>query len=684
MDGQLGVELPVPVVLRVQLLQHVGQQAEGRHHGRVHHLGVEQQPEVHDAVGRRVEVQHPYALDVVLGHEQVGGGGLQVGQGQHRDGGQLLGRVRFGLPGQQVRGLGHERLDLLALHLLAFVGQLGLELGGHPGLEPLLGNHHRGHPVGVVDQVLLHQVLEHWIFERAADLGQGRLVGHAEERVVGEHPGPGAEVGVDQALGERAEVGLAQGELGAVDHALDDPLVEPVRAHLRQGRLDQLDEPLLVVGVGALDRDLEHALLAVVEVRGHVLADARVLDGLPQGCAGPVDQHVGQHLHGQRLGGLGRAGRHPGHGQVGLVRRILLLADRVGGAHAAGRVEQRLVRPLDGGLGPAELDEVLLVDELQLGQGVAVAPQGDVAVARVVQGALEVQQLLARQLRDRRGIPARRQAIGRVREQRPADLVVEDPRGRGERALHLVVHDAVEDQGRVRVGELVAPALLQEDARIVVDGGVQHRVEVHVDEVEEVLGVGRRHRVHGEVRRGHGVEEGVERAARQHLEGALDRELARPVQHRVLQDVGDPGVAVGWRHEGEAEALVVVVGDVLDQLRAAARVLEAQGQRVDLGDLALLHQLEAVVGLADRPLGVGGRGEQQRQQQGEGGHPGSDLGHGSLPSPRRRGPAQLSAGVRGGSTDDPVRRSPTRCRPPWLAWPDAVDRIASHHQGGLR
>jgi hypothetical protein len=54
-------------------------------------------------------------------------------------------------------------------------------------------------------------------------------------------------------------------------------------------------------------------------------------------------------------------------------------------------------------------------------------------------------------------------------------------------ALHLVEHDALERQRPGRIVELVVPALLLERLLVGDALGVQHGVEVHVDEVVEVL-----------------------------------------------------------------------------------------------------------------------------------------------------------------------------------------------------
>ena len=93
----------------------------------------------------------------------------------------------------------------------------------------------------------------------------------------------------------------------------------------------------------------------------------------------------------------------------------------------------------------------------------------------------------------------------------------------GGSALHLVEHDAVVCEGVV-VGHLEMPTLLLKDAWPLVDGRMQDGVQVHVHEVLEVGRVGRGDRVHGLVRKGHGVEERLHGRLEQVDKGFLYRE----------------------------------------------------------------------------------------------------------------------------------------------------------------
>ena len=126
------------------------------------------------------------------------------------------------------------------------------------------------------------------------------------------------------------------------------------------------------------------------------------------------------------------------------------------------------------------------------------------------------------------------------------------------------------------------PALLLEDLPTGVDIGVEHRVHVHVHEVEQVLLVGAAHGVHGLVREGQGVQEGLHTGAQQVHEGLLDREFLRAAQHRMLQDVKHAGVVDRRGFEGDGKALVFVLILQEEQSSPTGGMLHDVGKPVNL------------------------------------------------------------------------------------------------------
>ena len=128
-----------------------------------------------------------------------------------------------------------------------------------------------------------------------------------------------------------------------------------------------------------------------------------------------------------------------------------------------------------------------------------------------------------------------------------------------------------------------------------VDRGVKDCVQVDAHEVLKVGRVGGRHRVHGLVREGEGVQEGLHGRLEQVDERLLHGIGLRAAEHGMLDDMEDPGVVRRRRLEGDREGLVGV--GARDPHRPSARRLVAQhvDGAGDLGDGGCGDHLEACV-----------------------------------------------------------------------------------------
>ena len=249
--------------------------------------------------------------------------------------------------------------------------------------------------------------------------------------------------------------------------------------------------------------------------------------------------------------------------------------------------------------------EVFLVDEGQFFFHVPVAVQIDIAVGRVIIFPVKGLELLVGQLRDGIGMAAGRIAVIVVREKGPVHQVPQLPLRRRISALHLVVHDPLVGQRALRGFQLVVPPFLLQDLRVLVDQGLEHRVQVDVHQVGKILVVAAGHRVDGEIAAGHGVEERVQRSLRKDIERALDGEILRTVQHRMLHDVRDAGIVGRRRLEGHAEDLVVVLADDFQQAGAAFQVPEQVAFPVQFLDELFLLQFKTMNQRADRQRFIG-------------------------------------------------------------------------------
>ena len=228
---------------------------------------------------------------------------------------------------------------------------------------------------------------------------------------------------------------------------------------------------------------------------------------------------------------------------------------------------------------------------------------------------VRVQKLLVRKLRNVAGVAAGLEAVRRVRKQALVHGLKQHLVRVAQGALHLVEDDAVvrkvrarvRGRGRVsvRVLKLQVPALLLEDARPTVDGGVEHRVQVHVHQVLQVRGVGGRHGVHRLVRERQRVQKRLHGRLQQVHERLLHREAIAAAQDGVLQNVKHARAVGGWRLERYGEGLLVVVHG--DPHGAGARGVVAH----DVGGAGKLRQRQHVrhgkagVARAGRQAGVG-------------------------------------------------------------------------------
>ena len=158
---------------------------------------------------------------------------------------------------------------------------------------------------------------------------------------------------------------------------------------------------------------------------------------------------------------------------------------------------------------------------------------------------VRVQELLVGERGNRARVAAALVRIGGVGIERGVDGVVQHAHGVGQRALHLVEHHAVITQralaqargaaalvlDALRQVQLVMPALLLKNGGLGVDGRVEHRVQVHVHQVVQILLVGGGNGVDSLVGVGHGVEERLHGALDQVDKRLLDGKLGRSAQH---------------------------------------------------------------------------------------------------------------------------------------------------------
>ena len=372
-----------------------------------------------------------------------------------------------------------------------------------------------------------------------------------------------------------------------------------------------------LVGLQALGRGVAH----------HVAAQAGGQNGLLNRRFVGAQQRLEQDIRRDRALAVECAAQHKAQAHQGVLGRgshldALVLAGH-GRLHAQ-RIGRQRGRGLAGGNGGVHaaargtrLRQIALVQKGQRAVHVQVAVERDVGVGRIVVARVRVQELLVGERGNRARVAAALVRIGGVGIERGVDGVVQHAHGVGQRALHLVEHHAVITQralaqargaaalvlDALRQVQLVMPALLLKNGGLGVDGRVEHRVQVHVHQVVQILLVGGGNGVDGLVGVGHGVEERLHGALDQVDKRLLDGKLGRPAQHRVLKNMEHAGGIGRRRLKANGKGLVFVVARQVQQASARGSVAQHVGVRVELG-----HGLAAL----DGKTVAGGTGHQQR------------------------------------------------------------------------
>ena len=272
----------------------------------------------------------------------------------------------------------------------------------------------------------------------------------------------------------------------------------------------------------------------------------------------------------------------PRQEQVGLAVGRLSRLDRIGVVEVACRRPARLQSQVDDRR-PTRQAGQPVAEEVQVVPRRDVSVQEEVRVAGLVVVGMIAAEGVVGEVGDRLRLAAGGAAVDGVRQQLPHGVAMQPRERAGVGALHLVVDDAGHRQRaarvvRVRRGQMV-PLPLE---GIFGEQRMEHRVEVHLGQVEQVLAGVAGHRVVGAVGRGHGVDEGGH-AHLQHLEERLaHREPLGAGQNHVLEDVRQPGVIRRRRGKVDREQVLRVVAVDVQDASAARPVVDPVGAAAHL------------------------------------------------------------------------------------------------------
>ncbi len=260
---------------------------------------------------------------------------------------------------------------------------------------------------------------------------------------------------------------------------------------------------------------------------------------------------------------------------VGAVQRVMnQVDDRRGMAPfiGDGQIQLHCLEPVEN---------LRLEAFLMLGGGDVAVSQED-GVRRVVVAGVERLELFVSEIGNRIRIATAIVMIRGGGEQPALQRQSQPLYRRTQRTFHLVEHDPFEHQFRIGIGglgELQPVAFLGEIA--FVQQREKRRVQIHVQQVVEILFVLAGERVGGPVVAGKSIHEGVERTADHHEERVAHRVALAAAQGGVLKDVGHAGRVLRHGQECHHEGVMLIVGGQMDMSGAGGAVtvfLELQPQ----------------------------------------------------------------------------------------------------------
>ena len=318
----------------------------------------------------------------------------------------------------------------------------------------------------------------------------------------------------------------------------------------------------------------------VHDLHGNVLRQTLFQNGLGQGCLVAAAEDAGQDLHGGGLLPISIIADHIAPAHTPAVVGGLILAQFVGHGLFAG-IHRTLHSRRRNAHTAGEGGQVLILQNGQHGFDVHVAVQQDEGIGGRIEPLMGAPELLIGQLGDHRRIAAGGEPVAGVREEHGHDGLAHHVLGAGVGALHFVEDHALVAGHAVFV-ELIVPALLVEDLRLLINGRAEHCIQIHPHQIQEILVIPAGNGVAGLVREGHGVEEGVHGVLHQLHEGLLHRIFLRTAEDGMLQNVEHAGAVLRQGGEGNGKGLVVIRALEPGQLCAGGVVLQFVEGTADL------------------------------------------------------------------------------------------------------
>ena len=269
---------------------------------------------------------------------------------------------------------------------------------------------------------------------------------------------------------------------------------------------------------------------------------------------------------------------------MGFVLNALFAIDGIGVCCLNRRSERRLERNLDLSIQCLKTLQHRRLKNLLMCLCRHVAEGQENRVAGVIVLGIEVPQLLIGEVGYVLRVAAAIKVIGVRRKQLVTESIPQN-RGRGgHRALHFIEHHALKYQrlAAVVVLELNPVPLLREIEGV--QSREKHRVQIHIQQVAEILSVLRGEGVGRPVRAGEGVHERVQRSAQHHEKRIAHGIPLAATQCGVLKDMGHTGGVLGHGAQGHHEHILRRVAAQVQMLCPGGGVLVLLDSEIQAGN----------------------------------------------------------------------------------------------------
>ena len=241
---------------------------------------------------------------------------------------------------------------------------------------------------------------------------------------------------------------------------------------------------------------------------------------------------------------------------MGFVLNALFAIDGIGVCCLNRRSERRLERNLDLSIQSLKTPQHRRLKNLLMCLCRHVAKGQENRVARVIVLGVEISQLLIGEVGYVLRVAAAIEMIGVGRKQLVTESIPKNRGCGGHGALHLIEYDALEYQrlAAVVVLKLNSVTFLREIEGV--QSREKHRVQIHIQQVAEILSVLRGEGVGRPVRAGEGVHKRIQRSAQHHEKRIAHGIALTATQCGVLKDMGHTSGIFGHGAQGHHEHIL--------------------------------------------------------------------------------------------------------------------------------